>query len=110
MKNIYDILEELTQQYEDTCDFQDFYENDCDNTELIQLVCKKFNLDPSDEDMDYDGAFMDLMYNLDYQEMDYHLFVYGEYEDQGTQFLEEFIEDNYEDLKENIQEYLAVSE
>jgi len=106
MKNIYDLLEKLSQQYEDTDDFQYFYEENCDNSELIELVCKKFNLDPNDEDMDYDGAFIDLIYELDYQEMDYHLLIYGEYEKEATKFLKKFIKDNYEDLKEKIEEYL----
>jgi hypothetical protein len=110
MTNIYDILEELSQQHEGTDDFTYFYEEECDNRELIELICKKFNLDPNDEDMDYHGAFMDIIYNLDYQEMDYLLFIYGEYEKEATQFIEEFIEDNYEDLKEKIEEYLEESE
>ena len=110
MNNIYDILEDITQQHDCTDDFQYFYEENCDNSELIDLVCKKFNLDPNDEDMDYYGAFMDLIYDLDYNEIDYHLFIYAEREKEATQFIEDFIQNNYEELKEKIEEYLADSE
>jgi len=106
-----ELIYELNMIHDDTEEFEEYYEENCDTGEITDMIFDMFDLHDYDpEELDVSGAFIDLVYNLDYRERDYQILKFCGKDKEATYLLELFLEENKEELAESIKEYLEECE
>ena len=107
-QDVYNLLTKLSEKEDEH--FTYYWEDNTDYGYVTHLLAALFDLDTEDESMDWDGAFLDILIDHDYPEMDITLLEYCGFYDEAKMLVKMWINDNYDSLKETFEEYLAEQE